>query len=156
MIIIITGTPCTGKTTLAKIIAKELKFKRINTNKIIKENNLLENKDEVDVNKLSKVLEKMIKTSKQNLVIDSHMSHYLDPKYVDLCIITTCKLKTLKERLTKRRYSKAKIDNNMECEIMEVCKIEAEESNHKVTTINPSIKKEVKEFLRKIKSIINS
>ena len=35
-IIIVTGTPCTGKTTIAKRIASILKFKYIDANRLIK------------------------------------------------------------------------------------------------------------------------
>ena len=57
-IIIITGTPGTGKTALAKILAKELNFKRINLSEIIDKKNLCEAYDEkkqckiVDLDKL--------------------------------------------------------------------------------------------------------
>ncbi len=151
MIIIITGTPCTGKTSLAKLIVKQLKFKRLDVNKVIRENNLLEENNEVDEKKLAKVLEKIIK-KEDNLVIDSHLAHYINPKCVDLCIVTTCNLRTLNQRLKKRRYSKEKIENNMECEIMEVCKTDALAQGHKVITLNPTKKEEVKKIIKIIQS----
>ena len=45
-VIIITGTPGTGKSFLAKLLAKEIKFKRINLSQIIDEKNLCEAYDE--------------------------------------------------------------------------------------------------------------
>jgi adenylate kinase len=66
----------------------------------------------------------------------------LPSKYVDLCYVTKCDLKTLKKRLEKRRYSKEKIRENLDAEILDVCLIEALENKHKVKVINTT--KEIK------------
>src|SRR3989344_3005263 len=108
MIIIVTGCPGTGKTTIAKKIARQ--------------------------KKLNNFLIKMIKKEK-NLVLDSHLSHYIQSKYVDKCIVTKCDLKELKKRLKKRKYSKEKIRTNLHCEIFDVCHIEALENKHNVKVI---------------------
>jgi adenylate kinase len=78
----------------------------------------------VDVKKLNKKLVEIIKKEK-NLVIDSHLSHYLDKKYVDLCVVVKCGLEKLKKRLEKRKYSKKKIRDNLDSEIFDVCFVEA-------------------------------
>ena len=84
---------------------------------------------------MNKVLEKIIKESKESLVIDSHMSHFLSPRLVDYVVITKTSLKKLKNRLKKRKYSKSKIDENLEVEIMDVCLNEAKELGHKVKIV---------------------
>ena len=143
MVIIVTGNPATGKTTIAKRIAKEKKLKYINVNKLIKENKLYSyyNKKDrsyvVDVKKLNKFLINLIKKNKK-IVLDSHLAHYLPAKYVDECIVTKCNLKELKKRLEKRKYSKEKIKNNLDCEIFDVCRIEALENKHKVRVVDTS------------------
>ena len=145
MVIIVTGTPCTGKTTIAKKIAKQKKLKYIDVNQIIKDNKLYSyynKKDKsyvVDVKKLNKFLIKLIKKNKK-VVLDSHLTHYLPAKYVDECIITKCNIKELKKRLQKRKYAKEKIKKNLDCEIFDVCKIEALENNHKVKIVDTSKK----------------
>ena len=107
--IIVTGSVGSGKTTLAKKLSKNTKSKYIDVNKIIKENKLNEKYDKkrkcyvVDIKKLNKILIKLIKDSDKNLVIDSHMSHYLPQKHVSGCIVTKCSLKTLEKRLKKRK-----------------------------------------------------
>jgi len=139
---IVTGTPCTGKTTVAKCLAKKNKAKYIDVNEVIDKNNLKEGYDRkrksyiIDTKKLNKALIKTITQSKQSLIIDSHLSHYLPKKYVNKCIVTKTTLKKLKNRLKKRKYSKTKIQENMMCEIFDVCKIEAEEVGHKIHVIN--------------------
>jgi len=143
MIIIVTGCPGTGKTTIAKKIARQKKLKYIDVNQLIKDNKLYfyynkkENAYVVDVKKLNNFLIKMIKKEK-NLVLDSHLSHYIQSKYVDECIVTKCDLKELKKRLKKRKYSKEKIRTNLDCEIFDVCHIEALENKHNVKVIKTS------------------
>ena len=140
MVIIVSGNPATGKTTVAKRVAKEKNLEYVDVNELIKENKLYSyysKKDRsyvVDIAKLNRFLIKLIKKNKK-IVLDSHLTHYLNPKYVDLCIITKCDLKRLKRRLEKRKYSKQKIKNNLECEAFDVCRIEALEKGHKVKVI---------------------
>ncbi|TKJ17359.1 kinase [Candidatus Woesearchaeota archaeon B3_Woes] len=148
-VICISGTPCTGKTTLAKKLSKQFIYEYIDVNKLIKDNKLDEKYDRkkrcyvVDVKKLNKLLIKLVQT-KKNLVIDSHLSHYLPKKYVDLCIITKCNLKTLEKRLKKRKYNKSKIRENLDCEIFDICLNEAKENKHKVLKVDTSKKVNVK------------
>jgi adenylate kinase len=141
MVIIVSGTPGTGKTTFAKKIAKELNYKYLDVKEIISKNNLSEGYDKerdteiIDIEKLNKVIIEIIKKEK-NTVIDSHLSHYLPKKYVKKCYITKCPLPILKKRLEKRGYSKKKIRENLDAEIFDTCRIEALESGHDVEVIN--------------------
>lgn len=140
-IIIVTGSVSAGKTTIAKKLAKKYKAKYIDVNKLIKENKLYDSYDKkdksyiVDIKKLNKFLISLIKKSKESLIIDSHLSHYLPKKYVDLCVVVKCELKKLKKRLAKRVYGKEKIKENLEVEIFDVCLTEAQERGHKIKVI---------------------
>lgn len=139
-VIIVSGTPGTGKTTFAKKYAKENNLKYIDVKKIIEKNDLSDKFDEkrdtlvIDVDKLNIFLIKIIKTHK-DIVIDSHLSHYLPKKYVNKCYITKCNLIELKKRLKTRNYSTEKIRENMDAEIFDICRIEALEAGHNVETI---------------------
>jgi len=145
-VIIVTGSVGSGKTTLSKKLAKKLGFKYIDVNKIVKEYNLSESYDKkrkckvVDVKELNKALIVKIQNSEKDLekgmIIDSHLSHYLPKKYVDLCIVAKCDIKELDKRLKKRGYSKNKIKENIECEIFDVCLNEAKEAKHKILVID--------------------
>ncbi|MEM2131013.1 MAG: AAA family ATPase [Candidatus Woesearchaeota archaeon] len=169
-VIIVSGTPGTGKTTIAKKIAKEKKYEYIDVNKVIekqnKKYNIISGFDKkrdskiIDIDNLNNALIELIK-NKQNqeknkekktkgLIIDSHLAHYLPKEYVDLCIITKCDLKELKKRLEKRKYSKNKVRENLDAEIFDVCRIEALEKGHKVKIINTTYTtKETKKEKRK-------
>jgi len=142
MHIIVTGTPGTGKTTVAKLISSRLNYKYIDVNEIIKQHNICDEYDNqrmctiVDADKLKNILEKLIKSSKENLVIDSHMSHVINPKVVNICIVTRCELKVLKKRLETRGYSESKVRENLDAEIFENCLTEAQENNHNLYIVD--------------------
>ncbi len=141
VIIIVTGTPATGKTKIAKLISKKYKLKYVDVGKLVKDNKVYDKYDKklrtyiVDVKKLNKSLMNLIKKEK-NLVLDSHLTHYLDKKYVDLCIVTKCDIKVLKKRLEKRKYPKEKIRENLDSEILDVCLVESLEKGYKVKVID--------------------
>ena len=143
-ITIVTGTPATGKTTVASAIAMRTHALYIDVSAIIKKEKLWVNYDKkrkakiIDTKKLNNILIRIIKEARKkeiSLVIDSHLSHYLPKKCVDCCIVTKTSLKKLKNRLKKRVYEEAKIRENMDCEIFDVCLTEAEEAGHKVIVI---------------------
>ncbi len=144
--IIVTGTPGTGKTVVAKKLAKKNDYKYIDVKRLVKNFKLGTRYDRkrksvvVDINKLNKVLIGIIKLAKRQkikgIVIDSHLAHYLPKEYVDVCIVTRTDPKKLYVRLKKRDYSKAKIDENMEAEIMQVILEEARQKKHKIKIVN--------------------
>ena len=140
-VIIVTGTPGTGKTTAAKKIAKQKNLKYIDVNKLIEEKKLFESIDLdrgskiVDTDKLNKVLIDIIKDNK-GVVIDSHLSHYLPKKYADLVVVAKCGVKELGKRLRRRKYSKDKIKENLQAEIFDICYNEAVMEKHKILVID--------------------
>ncbi len=156
MIIIVTGTPCTGKTEVSKKISKYYCHKYVDVAQLIKEEKLEEDYDKkldtkiINTTKLNKELIKIIKKEK-NLVIDSHLSHYLPKEYVDLCIVTKCDLKKLRKRLEKRGYKKEKVKENMQAEILDVCLVEAKEKGHKIKLINTNNKRDTNLEIKKLK-----
>jgi len=155
--IIVTGSVGSGKTTISKKLAKKLNLKYTDVNKLITKNKLSSGYDKkrkckiIEIKKLNKFLINMIKNSKENLIIDSHLSHYLPRKYVDLCIVTKCDIKTIEKRLKKRKYDKNKIKENIECEIFNNCLIEAKQKKHKVFVINTTKSININQIAPKVK-----
>ncbi|MBI2523054.1 adenylate kinase family protein [Candidatus Woesearchaeota archaeon] len=191
-VVIVSGTPGTGKTTLSKKLAKKLNFYYLDVNETIKKYRLSEGYDKkrktkiVDVKKLNRALIKEISNIKKNknsikgdpikifynikkpikknnktksvknnknvkngIIIDSHLSHYLPKKYVNLCIITKCDLKELERRLKKKNYSKQKIRENLDAEIFDICLNEAKERVHRAIVINTTKGINIGEISRK-------
>lgn len=142
-ILIVTGTPGSGKTTLAKKLAKKHNYAYIDVNALITSHKLHEKYDKklktkiVDTKKLSKFLMYHVKSLRTTgAVIDSHLSHYLPSSFVDTCYVATCPLSKLKQRLKKRGYSLEKIRENLEAEAFQTCLIEAQEFGHNVVVKN--------------------
>lgn len=142
--IIISGSVGAGKTTFAKQLARKLNAQCVSINDVVAEQNISKSYDwkrkskVVDVGRLNKVLIALIQKSKKRIVIDGHLSHFLPKKYVERCYIVKCELKELKKRLEQRGYSKAKIRENLDAEIFDVCLEEAKEIGHKVKIIDTS------------------
>ena len=144
-VIAVTGTPGTGKTKLAKKIAKEKGYIYIDVKRLIRKFKLHEKFDKkrkswiVNVNKLNEVLLDIIGIARdegqKGVVLDSHLAHYLPHRYVDLCIVARTNPKKLYSRLKNRKYSKLKINENVEAEIMQIILEEARAKNHKIKVV---------------------
>lgn len=124
--ILITGTPGTGKTVISELL-KQNGFPIIEVGKIVKEEELYEYFDEVTesyvVNDdlLNKRLIDLIENNTSNypLILDGHVVE-LPPNFVLHCIVLRCSIQHLRQRLSERSYGEAKIDENVEAEIMEI------------------------------------
>lgn len=159
VVIIVTGSVGSGKTTLSKQLAKSLDFDYIDVNKVIKSAGLCEEYDKerdcvvVDENKLAKSLIRLIQSSDKSLVIDSHMSYFIPKEYVNLCVVTKCdNLKELERRLKKRKYSKHKIKENVEAEIFNVCLEEAKQAGHNLLIVETSKGYDLKDIVNYIRT----
>ena len=154
--ILVTGTPATGKTVVAKALAKSQDYIYVDVKDTIKDNKLEESYDEkrhcgvVDEEKLKAILEKMVDESERGLVIDSHLSHFVSKDKVKACIVTKCELKELENRLKTRGYSDDKVKDNLECEIMQVCESEAFELGHKIVIVDTTSSFDVEDIKKRI------
>jgi adenylate kinase len=184
--IIVTGTPGTGKTFLAKKLSLLLDYTYFDANLWVKKAHLYSNYDSkrqayvVEPKKLAisllKVRDKALKTGikdtilqkpngpscsgKKGIIFDSHLSHYLPSKTVDLCILTNCRLKILEERLTNRGYCQEKVRENLDSEIFDICRVEALENKHKIITFDTSSSignedQRIRKFAAQIRKILN-
>tara|TARA_Y100000310_G_C20543808_1_gene744612 strand:+ start:18 stop:515 length:498 start_codon:yes stop_codon:yes gene_type:complete len=151
-IVVVTGVPCTGKTTVAKKLAKALGYEYLDVAKLIKERNISEDYDEerqsdvVDVKKLNKEIKKA--TKGKLVMVDSHLSHYLPKRLVKACIVAKCNFKVLKQRLEKRGYHNSKVRENLDAEILNICFNEAKEQGHKVLVVDTTKKVRINEVVK--------
>ena len=163
-LVIISGTPGTGKSYVANILVKKLGFKHIDWHKLIKKNkkislgyNHKKQCYDLDIKELSKEIKRIITKDPDNLFIfDSHIAHLLPKRMIYLAIITKCSdLKKLKKRLEERNYSKSKVKENLECEIFEVCYDEVIEKGLEVIVFDSSERILQKDVVDKIKKKLN-
>lgn len=152
-IICVSGSVASGKTLIAKRLAKLIKADYVNITELVRKNKIgkYDKSDRsymVDIKKLNSFLIKIIKKSKKNLVIDGHLSHFLPKRYVDLCIICKCDIKVLKKRLEKRHYPKKKIRENLDVEIFDIPLIEAQKQGHNICVIDTSKKYNLKSLAK--------
>ena len=62
------------------------------------------------------------------MVVDYHSCDFFPERWFDLVVVLRARTEVLHERLTKREYSQKKLNDNMQCEIMDVLLTEAKES----------------------------
>lgn len=146
-VVALSGTPGVGKSTVLKEL-KELGFDTFELNQIIKSKKLYEKYDakdktrDVDVEVLTKYVKKFILAdSGGRIALDSHLSHHLPPELIDLCVIVKCELRELRRRLEKRKYPKRKVRENLDCEIFDICLVEALENGHEVFVVDATNEK---------------
>ena len=140
MKISISGTPCTGKTEVSKLLSKKLNYKLIQVNELAEKLNAFTGYDKkreckiLDMDKLEKEINKL----KGNVIIEGHTSHLFP---VDIVIVLRCNPEVLKKRLEERYPSNpSKVKENLEAEILGVITSEAVMSNKKVYEIDTSEK----------------
>ena len=141
-VIFISGTPCTGKTTVAIELNDYLSDNGFNS-KLIKindfaiENDLVLGEDPdkfykvIDIDKLNDCLNGEINNflstdnngSIKVLIVEGHLSHLCEG--ADKMIVLRLNPDILQIRLEERNYTESKIQENLEAEALAVCSAEA-------------------------------
>ena len=164
--LLVTGTPGTGKSVLAKKLSLLLDYTYFDVNSYAKKTHIYSSYDRkrrtyvVDASKLAmhliKVRQEALKTGYKGIIFDSHMSHFLPSKYADLCLVTRCSLKALEKRLRGKGYNKAKVRENIDAEIFDTCLIEAREMGHKIVVFDTTAPKShaVEALARKVRKLV--
>lgn len=151
MLTIITGTPGTGKTTIAKEAAKKLGWKLINELEFCKKKKIgkLKGKEiEVPLGKLEKELKKEIKKSK-NLILEGHLLCELKLP-ADLIVVLRTNAKALEKRLRMKGYAELKILDNLFCEKTNYCRQKAVQNYGNERVLELENGKGIKEIAQRI------
>lgn len=127
--VFITGTPCTGKTTVSEVLSERLGCKLIKINDLAIENDFVLGIDEekgykvIDIPRLNDKVSEIISGSDDFIIFEGHLAHLCSG--ADKVIVLRVRPEILRSRLEGRNYTDAKIRENLEAEAMGVCTAEA-------------------------------
>lgn len=130
--ILITGTPGTGKTSTARLLAEATGLRHVCIGELVRERELHDGWDEeyqsyiLNEDKLCDELEESM--AEGGNIVDYHSCDLFPERWFDLVVVLQTDNSVLHERLTSRGYSGKKLEDNMECEIMQVLLEEARDS----------------------------
>jgi adenylate kinase len=131
-VILVTGTPAVGKTTLATKLAVQLKAQYVNLTDLAKTENLVLEEDKtrdtsvIDEAKMRRKLRSLISQAQGDIVIDGHYAAAVTPKaLVTNVFVLRRNPFELREFMQKRGYSQAKQEENLYAEVLDVCLVEA-------------------------------
>jgi len=148
MKIVITGTPGTGKSTVAKRLGSWLQMPVVFLNDYAKKNELIIGKkdysDVVDVARMKKLLDK-----EKDCIVEGHLACEFGLRGA-LALVLRCDPDVLRERMIHRGYGEDKIRDNLDCEALDYCSINAEKHYKRafdVDTTNRSIDGTVRKCL---------
>ena len=133
-IIVITGTPTCGKTTVSEKLSSMIKDSElIKANDLIRERKLFTDYSEegemiADMTKLKSELERRISASKSGtIILEGHLLCDIKIKGA-VTIVIREHLKTLLKRMEKRKYSRKKIESNIVSEAIDYCGVNSIEN----------------------------
>ncbi|XP_065060287.1 adenylate kinase isoenzyme 6-like [Rhopilema esculentum] len=130
--ILITGTPGTGKTLLAKELADRTGMKFINVGELAEKEQLYDGWDEelqchiLDEDRVVDEIDGYI--SEGGYIIDYHGCDYFPERWFEIVFVLRTDNTVLYDRLQKRGYSQKKLTENIECEIFQTILEEAKDS----------------------------
>jgi adenylate kinase len=131
-VILITGTPAVGKTTLAKKLTETLNAQYINLTELAETEHLTTGKDKerettiINENKMRQKLKELIQKAQSDLIIDGHYAAAVTPKTLTTHIFVLRRNPIqLREFMQKSGFNKPKQTENLTAEILDVCLVEA-------------------------------
>jgi adenylate kinase len=132
-VILITGTPCVGKTSTAKALTLKLDALYINLTELATRENLIQEKDEqrntliVDEERMKRRISEIIKEStKDDIVIDGHYAANVVPQeHVSYVFVLRRDPVELRKLMEHSGFSENKIWENLASEILDVCLVDA-------------------------------
>lgn len=131
-VILVTGTPCVGKTTLARKLSSQLNSQYVNLTDLAKTENITLGRDPdrqttiVDESKMRRKLRSIIEKAKEDIVIDGHFAAAVTPKsLVTHVFVLRRNPIELRILMQKCEFKQSKQDENLSAEILDVCLVEA-------------------------------
>jgi len=128
-IILVTGTPGVGKTSVAKRLGERLGLRVVTLAELVVEEKLFTGYDAetgsyvVDLEKTRSTLERV--AAGETIVLDTHVVEAAPRAAVKVAFVLRLHPKVLEERLRGRGYSERKVLSNVQAELLDSCLIDA-------------------------------
>ena len=130
--ILVTGTPGVGKTAVAEALAKRLGLECVGVSALaasIGAHEAWDDERACHVLDEDKVLDAMEpKLGAGGCVVEYHACELFPERWFDLVLVLRASTETLFDRLKERNYADEKLQENLQCEIMQTILEEARES----------------------------
>jgi len=129
--IVIGGTPGTGKTKIAKIVGSRLAIETISLGDLAEKEGCISAQDKardtgiINEDCLVEAILDIVDDKSKRIVIEGHYVDLVPYGSVEIAIVLRTHPEILRERLKERGYSKAKVDENVEAEVLGVCQLDA-------------------------------
>jgi adenylate kinase len=132
-VILITGTPCVGKTLAARLLASKLKACYVNLTELATSEKLILGKDKerdsiiVDQKRMTRRIQELIvQCDQQEVIIDGHYAVSVVPKQlVTFVFVLRRDPVELRKFMEKCGFSGRKLWENLASEILDVCLVDA-------------------------------
>jgi len=131
-IVVITGTPAVGKTTISRLLARTLGGAHSDLGRIVKQKGLTLGFDSergtlvADTHRLSELVVERARKENRPTVASGHLAPDVVPKRIlRMAFVLRCSPDVLRTRMRRRGYGEEKIRENLMAETLDVCLLEA-------------------------------
>jgi len=127
-LIVVTGVPGTGKTTVSTLLATELKAEHIELTRLVREGGLSQGWDQTrattiaDMKALRHAILNIVENARAPVIVDGHYSPDVSPREETTLVVVLRRAPwVLRDELRARGYSTRKVRENVEAEILGTC-----------------------------------
>jgi len=131
-VILLTGTPCVGKTSVARLLTSRMGALHVNLTELATRENLTSGRDEergsiiVDEVRMRRRIRRTIEGSDKDVVIDGHYAVSVVPKrLVTYAFVLRRDPVELRKFMEQSGFSGRKLWENLASEILDVCLVDA-------------------------------